>query len=102
MKDEDKTKEQLIEELVELRRRSAGLPEGEYVHIKFEDNGGGMSGQMVFERIRSINPDVKIIICSGQSDEDIREGILSTAGGFLKKPYRVNDLARTVREVLDF
>ena len=60
-----------------------------------------MSGQMVFERIRSINPDVKVIICSGQSDEDIREGILSTAGGFLKKPYRVNDLAKTVRAVLD-
>ncbi len=60
-----------------------------------------MSGQIVFERIQSINSDVKVIICSGQSDEDIREGILSTAGGFLKKPYRVNDLARTVREVLD-
>ena len=60
-----------------------------------------MSGQMVFERIRSINPDVNIIICSGQSDEDIREGILSKAGGFLKKPYRVNDLARSVRELLD-
>ncbi len=60
-----------------------------------------MSGKMVFERIRSINPDVKVIICSGQSDEDIREGILSKAKGFLKKPYRVNDLAKTVREVLD-
>ena len=60
-----------------------------------------MSGQMVFERIRSINPDVKIIICSGKSDEDIRDGILSNAKGFLKKPYRVNDLGKIVREVLD-
>lgn len=61
-----------------------------------------MSGQMVFERMLEIDSDVKVIICSGQSDEDIREGILSRAVGVLKKPYRVNDLAKTVRTVLDF
>ena len=60
-----------------------------------------MSGKMVFEKILEINPDVKVIICSGQSDEDIREGILSHAQDFLKKPYRVKDLAKTVRKVLD-
>jgi len=60
-----------------------------------------MSGRIVFKRMLSINPDVKVIICSGQSDEDIREGILSSAEGFLKKPYRINNLIRTVRLVLD-
>ena len=61
----------------------------------------GMSGQMVFERMVEINPDVKVIICSGQGDDEIRKGKLSNAHGFLKKPYRVNDLAKAVRSVLD-
>ncbi len=60
-----------------------------------------MSGRMVFEKMLEVNPNIKVIICSGQSDEDIREGILSQAQGILKKPYRVNNLARSVREVLD-
>jgi PAS domain S-box-containing protein len=59
-----------------------------------------MSGKMVFEKILSINPESRVIICSGQSDEAIRDGVLSSARGFLKKPYRVKDLANTVREVL--
>ena len=36
MKDEDKTKEKLIEELVELRRRSAGLVSQDTEHKKSE------------------------------------------------------------------
>ena len=60
-----------------------------------------LSGKMVYKRILKIDPEARVVICSGQSDDNLREGILSSAEGFLKKPYRVNDLARIVREVLD-
>lgn len=60
-----------------------------------------MSGKMVFEKMLEINPDVKVIISSGHSDEYAREGILSQAKGYVKKPYKLDDLAQTVRTVLD-
>ena len=60
-----------------------------------------MSGKMVFERMLEINPDVKVIISSGHSDEYAREGVLSKAKGHIKKPYKLTNLAQTVRKVLD-
>jgi PAS domain S-box-containing protein len=60
-----------------------------------------LSGKMVYKRMLKMDPEARVIICSGQSDDNLKEGILSSAGGFLKKPYRVNDLARIVRDVLD-
>ena len=60
-----------------------------------------MSGKMVLERMLEISPDVKIIISSGHSEKYAREGILSLAKGYVKKPYKLSDLAQTVRVVLD-
>jgi len=60
-----------------------------------------MSGKMVLERMLEINPDVKVIISSGHSEEDAREGLLSRAKGHIKKPYKLSELAQTVRIVLD-
>ena len=60
-----------------------------------------MSGQMVFEEILKINPDAKVIISSGHSQEDTRQGIFSKAKAWVSKPYRTTDLAQTVRTVLD-
>ena len=60
-----------------------------------------MSGKAVFEKMIKINPDVKVIISSGQSAESAQEGVLSLAKGFIKKPYKLEDLARIVRAILD-
>jgi len=60
-----------------------------------------MSGQMVFEEMLRINPDVKVIISTGHTDEDARKGILSLAKDFVSKPYKTTDLAQAVRTVLD-
>ncbi len=59
-----------------------------------------MSGQMVFEELLKINPDVKVIISSGHSQEGTREGILSKAKSYVSKPYKLTDLTQTVRTVL--
>ncbi len=61
----------------------------------------GMSGEMVFERLLNFNPGIKVIISSGQSEEFSHAGILGEAMGYLKKPYKLKDMARTIREVLD-
>ena len=60
-----------------------------------------ISGAMVLERILEIKPDAKVIISTGHSDEEARQGILSEAKGFVKKPYKLANLAQTVRTVLD-
>jgi len=60
-----------------------------------------MSGRRVFEEMLLINPAVRIIISSGHSEEDTHEGILLAAKGHVQKPYKVAQLAQTVRTVLD-
>lgn len=60
-----------------------------------------MSGKMVLEQMFSINPDVKVILSSGQSEEDVREGIFDLAKGYTQKPYKLAELATMVRTVLD-
>ena len=56
---------------------------------------------MVFEEMLKIDTKVKIIISSGHSEEETRKGILSLAKAYVKKPYRIMELTKAVREVLD-
>jgi len=60
-----------------------------------------MSGQTVLEEMLKIDPDVRVIISSGHSQEDSRKGILSKAKSYVSKPYKPTDLVQTVRTVLD-
>jgi PAS domain S-box-containing protein len=56
-----------------------------------------MDGRQVVEAVRTISPQVKIIVATGFS-EDL--GTMPT-DGFLKKPFSGNVLLRTVRNTLD-
>jgi CheY-like chemotaxis protein len=61
-----------------------------------------MDGIEVFERMASINPEIKAIITSGYSDDCRIERIL--AGGrhdHLKKPFTRQQLSRSISRVLD-
>ena len=60
-----------------------------------------MSGQMVFEEMLKIDPNVKVMISSGHGEEETRKGILSLAKGYVKKPYKIDELARSIRSILD-
>jgi PAS domain S-box-containing protein len=61
-----------------------------------------MGGREAFEQLRSLNPNVRIIIMTGYG-----KGILdaptfsSEVNGFLQKPFQLEDLALRVRQVLD-
>ncbi len=62
----------------------------------------GIGGGAAFDLIKSINPQVKIILSSGFNLNGAAEEIMNRgARAFLQKPFRFDDLSRVVREVLE-
>jgi len=62
----------------------------------------GMSGAETFERLREIDPNGKILLCSGYSIEGkAKELIEKGCDGFIQKPFKAEDLSREVRAILD-
>lgn len=62
----------------------------------------GMGGKKCLEILREMNPLVKVIIASGYGSYDITKNPRQFgAAAFLDKPYRLDILTKTVREVLD-
>ncbi len=61
-----------------------------------------MSGQEVFQQIRSLNPKMKIIFSSGYNPEQNHHRDLENrADGFIRKPYRIAELSRIIAQVLN-
>ncbi len=62
----------------------------------------GMDGLETCMRLREIDPCLKIFISSGYShDESTYKYFCNQVDGFLQKPYKIDELARMVRQVLD-
>jgi CheY-like chemotaxis protein len=62
----------------------------------------GISGGETFDRLRQINPAVKIILSSGYSINGKAKEILDRGcQGFLQKPFHLEILSRRLREILD-
>jgi CheY-like chemotaxis protein len=61
------------------------------------------NGKEAYEEIRKVRPDVKILFMSGYSAEILHNrGFLNTGVEVITKPFRPLELARKVRDVLDF
>ncbi|MCK5572516.1 MAG: response regulator, partial [Bacteroidetes bacterium] len=61
-----------------------------------------MSGKDAFEQLRSINPRVRIIIVTGYGKAVVETSSFSSEiNGFMQKPFLLETLALTVRNVLD-
>ncbi len=61
-----------------------------------------MNGYEAFKEIKEIDPSTKIILCTGYvADDNIQKMLNNGVRGLLKKPYRIEDLYRAVRLVLD-
>jgi DNA-binding NtrC family response regulator len=86
---------------------------GQAVSI-FQEHGGGidlvildimmpgLDGAGVFEQLKSIRPDVKVVICSGfsvqgKATEMLRSGALA----FIQKPYPYDDLFNVIYDVIE-
>jgi len=62
------------------------------------DLGGGQT----YDRLKKINPDVKVLLSSGYSIDGQAEEILKRGcNGFIQKPFTMEELSRKIREILD-
>jgi two-component system, cell cycle sensor histidine kinase and response regulator CckA len=61
-----------------------------------------MGGTECLKELLKVDPQVKVLIASGYSaDTSVKESIQMGAKGFVTKPFRVKELLRDVRRVLD-
>jgi DNA-binding NarL/FixJ family response regulator len=63
---------------------------------------GGISGGETFDRLREVNPRVRVLLSSGYSVNGQAQEILDRGcQGFLQKPFSLESLSRKIREVLN-
>jgi len=61
----------------------------------------GMGGGEVYDRLREINPEVRVILSSGYSMDGMAKAIMGKGvQSFLQKPFRLEQLSTKVREAL--
>ena len=61
-----------------------------------------VGGKKVFQKIKSLKLTSKVIVSSGYSDDILgKDGFAKQVNGFLQKPYKIEELSKKVREVLD-
>jgi len=61
-----------------------------------------MSGPELFEGMKQINADVRVIVSSGYShDQEGQRMLQHGCLGFLQKPYDAEALCQAIRSVLD-
>jgi DNA-binding NarL/FixJ family response regulator len=62
----------------------------------------GMGGHKCLQELLRVDPEIKVIISSGYpEDEKVKEMLESGAAGFIGKPYRLTEMLKKVREILD-
>jgi two-component system cell cycle sensor histidine kinase/response regulator CckA len=62
----------------------------------------GMGGGEVYDRIKALNPGVKVILSSGYSIAGKASEILERgANAFIQKPFSITGLSRKIREVIE-
>lgn len=62
----------------------------------------GIGGKETFQQLKALNPQVKVLLSSGYSAKgEVGEILNQGAAGFVQKPYREEELAASVRELLD-
>ncbi len=89
----------LLEQEVSLRCQS--LFELEEIDLAILDIGlPDMRGDKVFSIIKKRRPELKIIISSGYSAEDVVKNMNIPADGIIQKPCSYSTLSMKIREVL--
>ncbi len=60
-----------------------------------------MNGDLVFECLRKVNPDVKVILLTACDDNVARKMFDTGLRGYLQKPFYIDDLIQRVLEETD-
>ena len=62
----------------------------------------GMLGSEIFDRLREIDPDCRVLLASGYGcAEDAQDMLEKGCLGFLQKPFNIERLSARIREILD-
>ena len=60
-----------------------------------------MGGGEAYDRMKEINPRVRVLLSSGYSiDGEAREILARGCNGFIQKPYAIKELSKKIREIL--
>ena len=62
----------------------------------------GMGGGETYDRLREIDPCIKVLLASGYSIEDQAQEILGRGcNGFIQKPFNLRQLSLKIREIME-
>ncbi|MBW1797785.1 MAG: response regulator [Deltaproteobacteria bacterium] len=62
-----------------------------------------MGGGETYDRLKEINPDIKVLLSSGYSiDGQAKEILERGCDGFIPKPFNMNQLSRKIREIISY
>ena len=61
----------------------------------------GMGGSELFQQLRNIAPEVKVLLCSGYSIQGEADRLIGIgASGFIQKPFSLRSLEQSINEIL--
>ena len=60
-----------------------------------------IGGEEVFNRLRTLKPDIKVLLASGYSMGDASAIIDRGCNGFIQKPFGMEKLSHAIRKVID-
>lgn len=88
-------------EAIELYKKSKNSGRSFDVVIMDLTIPGGMGGRETMQKLLEINPHVRAIVSSGYSDDAVMSNYTNyNFKGVIAKPYRIEELSRTVHSVL--
>ena len=62
----------------------------------------GMGGSEIFEELKNIRGDIKVLLSSGYSNDGEASELMSRGcDGFIQKPFSIAAFSRIIREILD-
>jgi CheY-like chemotaxis protein len=83
---------------IEIYRKKAKLIDIVVLDMIMPD----LSGKDTYERLKQINPDVKVLLASGYTLEGQAKEILdSGCNAFIQKPFKIEQLSTMIRKVLE-
>jgi DNA-binding response OmpR family regulator len=60
-----------------------------------------MDGGMVFERVREVNPNARVLLITACDDVVAKKLFERGLRGYIQKPFYLNQLARQIHDVIE-